>query len=170
MFRSTFSTTTMASSTTMPMASTRPKSESVLMLKPSASMTAKVPIKRHGHGRQRDDRRPPGLQKEDDDDHHQHHGFEQRVDHRLDRADARRPSDRRPPNSRGRPGSFFFSSSIVAADVLGKLDGVRAGRLEDGDGDGRLVVQQRAQRVCRRAQFDAGDILERMLSLRSGRS
>ena len=43
MFRSTFSTTTMASSTTMPMASTRPKSVSMLMLKPSASITANVP-------------------------------------------------------------------------------------------------------------------------------
>ncbi len=33
MLRSTFSTTTMASSTTMPMASTRPNSDSALMLK-----------------------------------------------------------------------------------------------------------------------------------------
>ena len=43
MCRSTFSTTTMASSTTMPMASTSPNSDSVLSEKPSASMTAKVP-------------------------------------------------------------------------------------------------------------------------------
>src|SRR5690349_21562398 len=42
-FRSTFSTTTIASSTTMPMASTNPNNESALMLKPSASITAKVP-------------------------------------------------------------------------------------------------------------------------------
>ncbi len=44
MLRSTFSTTTMASSTTMPMASTRPNSVSVLSEKPSAVMAAKVPI------------------------------------------------------------------------------------------------------------------------------
>ncbi len=43
MLRSTFSTTTMASSTTMPMASTRPKSVSVLIEKPSSSRNAKVP-------------------------------------------------------------------------------------------------------------------------------
>src|SRR5688572_28885850 len=43
MLRSTFSTTTIASSTTIPMASTRPKSVSMLMLKPSASMIANVP-------------------------------------------------------------------------------------------------------------------------------
>ena len=44
MLRSTFSTTTIASSTTMPIASTRPNSVSVLSEKPSADMTAKVPI------------------------------------------------------------------------------------------------------------------------------
>ena len=44
MWRSTFSTTTMASSTTMPMASTRPNSDSVLIEKPNASSTAKVPM------------------------------------------------------------------------------------------------------------------------------
>ena len=46
--RSTFSTTTMASSTTMPIASTSASSETVLALKPSASMTAKVPISETG--------------------------------------------------------------------------------------------------------------------------
>ncbi|OPX99117.1 MAG: hypothetical protein A4E60_02875 [Syntrophorhabdus sp. PtaB.Bin047] len=44
MFRSTFSTTTMASSTTMPMARTTPKSVSMLMENPRASMPQKVPI------------------------------------------------------------------------------------------------------------------------------
>jgi len=38
------STTTMASSTTMPMASTRPNSDSELIEKPSSGKTAKVPI------------------------------------------------------------------------------------------------------------------------------
>ena len=41
--RSTFSTTTMASSTSRPIASTRPNIESVLMVKPSAAITPKVP-------------------------------------------------------------------------------------------------------------------------------
>ena len=44
MLRSTFSTTTMASSTTMPMASTRPKSDSAFSEKPNRRITAKVPI------------------------------------------------------------------------------------------------------------------------------
>ena len=46
--RSTFSTTTIASSTTMPTASTRPNSVSMLMEKPSPSITAKVPTSETG--------------------------------------------------------------------------------------------------------------------------
>ena len=43
MWCSTASTTTIASSTTMPIASTRPKSVRLLRLKPITSMTANVP-------------------------------------------------------------------------------------------------------------------------------
>jgi hypothetical protein len=42
--RSTFSTTTIASSTTMPIASTRPNKVRVLIENPSAHMTANVPM------------------------------------------------------------------------------------------------------------------------------
>ena len=44
MLRSTFSTTTMASSTTMPIASTRPNRLSALIEKPNRCITAKVPM------------------------------------------------------------------------------------------------------------------------------
>ena len=44
MMRSTFSSTTMASSTTMPMASTSPNRVSRLIEKPSRYMPAKVPM------------------------------------------------------------------------------------------------------------------------------
>ena len=47
-WRSIFSITTMASSTTMPIASTNPNSVSVLMEKPNADMTANVPISETG--------------------------------------------------------------------------------------------------------------------------
>ena len=43
MLRSTFSTTTIASSTTMPIARTRPNSESAFSEKPKACITASVP-------------------------------------------------------------------------------------------------------------------------------
>src|SRR5580658_1238204 len=48
MLRSTFSTTTMASSTTMPMASTKPNNDKLLMEKPKASITPKVPTRETG--------------------------------------------------------------------------------------------------------------------------
>ncbi len=48
MFRSTFSTTTMASSTTIPMARTSPNNDSVLIEKPNASRTANVPTTETG--------------------------------------------------------------------------------------------------------------------------
>ena len=48
MLRSTFSTTTMASSTTMPIASTSPNRVSALIEKPNTCMTAKVPITETG--------------------------------------------------------------------------------------------------------------------------
>ncbi|MNS43217.1 hypothetical protein D3C72_756130 [compost metagenome] len=48
MIRSTFSTTTIASSTRMPMASTMPNMVSTLIEKPRASMVAKVPISATG--------------------------------------------------------------------------------------------------------------------------
>ncbi len=48
MWCSTASTTTIASSTTRPIASTRPKSERVLIEKPSRGKTAKAPISETG--------------------------------------------------------------------------------------------------------------------------
>ncbi len=48
MCRSMFSTTTMASSTTMPMESTRPNSVRVFTVKPTAFITARVPISETG--------------------------------------------------------------------------------------------------------------------------
>ena len=48
MMRSTFSTTTMASSTTMPIARISPSSVSMLSEKPKTSITPKVPISEMG--------------------------------------------------------------------------------------------------------------------------
>jgi hypothetical protein len=48
MWRKMFSSTTMASSTTRPMASTSASSVSVLMVKPAAAMMAKAPIRLTG--------------------------------------------------------------------------------------------------------------------------
>ena len=48
MLRSTFSTTTIASSTTMPMASTKPNKDRAFSPKPNRCITANVPINETG--------------------------------------------------------------------------------------------------------------------------
>ena len=50
-FRSMFSTTTMASSTTIPMANTKPNSVKLFNEKPNACITAKVPTRETGMAR-----------------------------------------------------------------------------------------------------------------------
>src|SRR5205823_1118309 len=69
MWRSTASTTTIASSTTSPIASTSPNSESVLMLKPREENEG--PDQRYRHREQRDQRGPPSLQEQIYDGDHQ---------------------------------------------------------------------------------------------------
>ena len=114
------------------------------------------------------DRGAPCLQEEDDDDHDQRDRFQQRMDDGLDRG---------ADELRGVVDDVVFD--IVGhvhldlfhhrADVVGDLDGVRARSLEDGNGDGRLVVQQRPQRIIRRAQLDPGDVAQpHDLAVRAG--
>ena len=57
-------------------------------------------------------------------------------------------------------GEVFLQLLHGGADVLGQFEGVGAGHLEDGDGDGGLVVQERFEAVAAGAQFDAGNVLE----------
>ena len=69
MWCSTASTTTIASSTTRPMASTRPNSDSVLIEKPSSGKEREGADQRDRHREQRDQGRAPALQ---EDEHHEH--------------------------------------------------------------------------------------------------
>ena len=85
----TASTTTIASSTTMPMASTRPNMESVFTEKPSSGKKMNVPMQRHRHREQRDDGGPQVLQEDEhherDEDDRLEEGVEDGLDRRLDR-------------------------------------------------------------------------------------
>ncbi len=121
-----------------------------------------------GHRDQRNDRCTPRLQEENDDEHHKRYRFEQRMDHRLDRGahELRRVVHDAVVNAFGH---VLLQLSHRGADVVRDLDGVRAGRLEDRDSDGLLVVEQRAQRVIGGTQLDARDIAQsRDLIVRSG--
>ena len=85
MLRSTFSTTTMASSTTMPIASTSPNSERLLSVNPNTPMKKKVPTSDTGIATMRNDRGPPRLQEHDHDQHHQDDGLADGLDDGIDR-------------------------------------------------------------------------------------
>ena len=88
MFTSTFSTTTMASSTTRPIARIMPNMVSMLIEKPSRCMPTKVPTIDTGTARIGIDGRPQRLQEDEHDQHHQHHRLEEGVHHLLDRVAA----------------------------------------------------------------------------------
>ncbi len=76
MLRSTFSTTTMASSTTMPIASTRPKSERLFSENPNSAIRKNVPISETGIATIGNDGCAPRLQEEHDDKHDKNDRFQ----------------------------------------------------------------------------------------------
>ena len=79
MLRSTFSTTTMASSTTMPTANTKPNNDRLLIEMPSSGEDREGADQRYRDGDHRNDRRPPALQEQIDDADHE----DDRDDDRL---------------------------------------------------------------------------------------
>ncbi len=79
--RSTFSTTTMASSTSRPIASTMANMVRVLILKPQAERMAKVPISTTGTAMVGDQRGAEVLQEQVHHQEHQQDGFQQRFHH-----------------------------------------------------------------------------------------
>ena len=79
----------MASSTTSPIASTRPNRESVSNRKPEHRENRERTDQRHGHGEHWDQRCAPSLQEDVDDQHHQPKRLQQCL---HDLANARRYS------------------------------------------------------------------------------
>ena len=158
--RSTFSTTTMASSTTMPMASTRPNSEMLFRLKPTAAMTAKVPMMATGTAISGISAARQFCRKTSTTMADQDHGLEQRVDHVVDRfADERR----------GVVGDLVVHAlGEVGLQLLhlgphpvGDVQGVGAGQLIDGQADRRAGRRRcRPMVVVLGAQLDAGHVAE----------
>ena len=80
MCRSTPSTTTMASSTTSPMASTSPNKESVLMEKPNNGKNTNVPTSETGTASRGIKRRAPTLQEKIDHQDHERERNEERYE------------------------------------------------------------------------------------------
>ena len=115
---------------------------------------------RNRHRRERNDRRAPGLKKQHHDDDHESDGFQQRRDHGFNRAahENRRVVNDRIINSRR---EFFLQLLHFGSHVVREIDCVRTGKLKNRDCRGRFVIEQAAQRILRRAEFDAGNVLEK---------
>src|SRR6185436_12162595 len=111
------------------------------------------------YGDERDDRSAPRLQEENDHYHHHQGGEQQRVDYLPDRiADEQsRIVHRRPFDSLREAG---LQVRHLRANGARESERVRARRLEYDDGDGRFVVEQRAQPVRSGAELDARDVAQ----------
>ena len=151
MCRSTFSTTTMASSTTIPIASTRPNSDSTLIEKPKPSSTANVPMIETGTATSGMTEARQRLQEQDHDEHDERDGFEQRMHDRLDRLahEDRRVihdrSSRRPAGSPSSAPPSWLRTAFESCQCVG------VGSLEDRNGHRVLVVEQTLDGVLLRS-------------------
>ena len=99
---------------------------------------------RDWHGDQRNDRRAPGLQEQDHHQHDQHQGFEQRLDHGLDRIAY---EDRRVVHDLVRHafGEILAELGHGLANRIRELERIGARGLRNRNRDGRLVAEQCAQ-------------------------
>jgi hypothetical protein len=124
-----------------------------------ASISAERADDRHRHGQQRNDRRAPGLQEHDHHDHHQRDGFEQRVHDRLD-ARARTASGHR----RSRIPRLRASSALQLPSSRARrrrsASALAPGAWKMTERTAGLLSSSAAQRVLRRAEFDARHVAQ----------
>ena len=157
MWCSTASTTTIASSTTMPIARTSARSEMVLIEKPNNGKKANVPISETGTAKQRDQRGAEALQEEEHDEDDEGDRLAERHE---DLADALRDGERRIERdvvleiAREALRQLFHQRERGVA----RVERVRARRLVERDDRGRVAVEPPADVVDLRAQLDARDV------------
>ena len=159
MLRSTFSTTTMASSTTMPIASTSPNSDRLLMRESERRHEEERADERHRNGDQRNDGRAPGLQEQDHDQDDEHDRLADGLDHGVDRLldELRRVVDDVVFDA-GREALRQFRHQID--DACRGRERVRAGPLEDGERHRRVAVEIGVRGIVERGELDLGHVLE----------
>ncbi len=114
---------------------------------------------RYRYGDQRNDRRAPGLQEHDHHQHDEHDRLADGLDHGVDRLldELGRIEENGVFDPRREPLRQFVHQVF---DALGSGQRVRAGALEDGERDRRIVVEIGIRGVIERRQLDLGDVLE----------
>ena len=110
-----FSITTIASSTTSPVASVMPNSVSVLIEKPNSFTNANVPIERHRNRDRRNQRRPPVLEEQEHHQDDEADRLEQRRDDLANRLGRRRVVVSNATSTFSPGGKRFDSRSISAS-------------------------------------------------------
>ncbi len=158
MWRSTHSTTTIASSTTSPIARIEPEQREGVDGEPEDREEDEGADERHRHRQHRDQRRAPALQ---EDEHHQD-DQEQRLPERgEDLVHARGDGAGGVEGDRvvevGRKVRLEFGQ--LGLDAVGGLEGVRAGKLIERQDRGGFSVQAPRQVVGLHAEFDARHVL-----------
>ena len=111
----------------------------------------------HGHGHERNDRRPPVLKEHQDDERHQHHRVQQCLEHLLDRlTDKRRGvvTD----HVAETVGELFAHLGDFGFDDVGGVERVGIGELEDGQVGDRLAVDHAVGVLVLRPQLDMGHV------------
>ena len=114
---------------------------------------------RHWHSQQRNDGGAPGLQEQDHHDHHQGDGFDQRLDNRLDGRTHELCGVVRNPVLHTF-GHVLLDLVHGPAHIGRDVERVGARGLEHAHAHGRVVVEQRAQRIVGSTQLQAGDVAQ----------
>ena len=157
MWRTMFSSMTMASSTTKPTDSVSASSVMLLMEKPNAYIAAQVPIERNRHRQGRDDGRRGRAQEQEDDHDDEGERDRQRLLHVDDRAAGSRSSGRAasPCGSTAAPGRGTAAArALTGVDHLDRV-GVRLPL--DRQHDRAVVVEPARDLVVFDAVDDVGD-------------
>ena len=157
MLRSTFSTTTIASSTTMPTASTSPKQGQVVEGDTERREDRERSHQGNGHRDDRNDGRAPILQEEEHDTDHQQDRHENRDDDLMDRLpdeDVRIVDDGGVDAGR----KILLQRLHRVADLLIDRDRVGAGLGVDDEGRRIAAVLISRAAVVRSVDLDPGDV------------
>ena len=152
-----FSITTMASSTTRPVASVIPNSVSVLIEKPKALTKAKVPISETGMVIAGNQRGPPVLQEQEDHHDDQHDRLQQRHQDLVDRvAHGRRRVEGDLVVQRRREAAD--SRLELGADAASSSSALASGSWKTPDADRVAAVEAEVERVVLGAELGAAHV------------
>ena len=158
MWRTMFSSMTMASSTTKPTDSVSASSVMLLMEKPNAYIAAQVPISETGTASAGNDGRRHLAQEQEDHQDHERDRDHQRLLHVADRLRGSRSSGRSAAASGSRAAPARAYAGSLVAHAIDHRDRIGVGLALDREHDRALVVEPAGDLVVLDAVDDARDL------------